>query len=78
MAHLCPAGRGTSSPRSLGGRIRNSEVGHGAVALEFVLHVLMCTNLLISERPFRRLHVGRHAGNGDQPEPGRPVAPVGS
>ncbi len=41
--------------------IRNSEVGHGAVAIEFFTGVLVCLNGMIAETTMRRNHVGKKA-----------------
>ena len=45
--------------------ISNSEVGSGSLSIEAMLYRLVCTNGLIAGDRFRRAHLGRALGGGD-------------
>jgi len=60
--HEYDAGRGVRHAVAAGVSLRNSEVGHGAVALEFFLEILVCSNLAMMTKALRKYHIGRRAG----------------
>lgn len=54
-------------PVEAGVLITNSEIGLGAVAISPLVNRLVCTNgLVLADQKYRRNHVGRRAGGGDE------------
>ncbi len=45
--------------------VRNSEVGDGALVVEFALWTKACTNLAVFERALRKAHLGKRQAIGD-------------
>lgn len=69
LTRVVPAPEGHSRlvDRIVGGgiMISNSEVGAGAVNVEYFIDEHVCTNGLIVESMLRRIHVGKNGGNGE-------------
>lgn len=56
--------KGETEPVEGGLIIQNSEVGAGSFQVKPFINVLVCTNGLISEQSFKKVHIGRSLGEG--------------